>query len=45
MSLLPDTQNGGLRMRWECRERLPRHRMLAIPACITARASRTCRDV
>ena len=26
MGLLPDTQNCGLRMRWECRERFPRHR-------------------
>ena len=25
-------------MRRECRERFPRHRGLAIPACITARA-------
>ena len=40
MGLLPDTQNCGLRMRRECRERFPRHRGLAIPACITARASR-----
>ena len=24
---LPDTQNVGLRMRWECRERFPRHRL------------------
>ena len=31
-------------MRRECRERFPRHRGLAIPTCITARASRTCRD-
>ena len=31
-------------MPWECRERFPRHRGLAIPTCITARASRTCRD-
>ena len=27
MSLLPDTQNRGLCMRRECRERLPRHRI------------------
>ena len=40
MGLLPDTQNCGLRMRRECRERFPRHCGLAIPACITARASR-----
>ena len=26
------------------RERFPRHRWLAIPTCITPRASRTCRD-
>ena len=26
MGLLPDMQNCGLRMRWECRERFPRHR-------------------
>ena len=30
--------------RRECRERFPRHRRLAILTCITARASRTCRD-
>ena len=30
-------------MRRECRERFPRHCGLAIPPCITARASRTCR--
>ena len=33
-----------VRMRGECRERFSRHRRLAIPTCITARASRTCRD-
>ena len=44
MGLLPDTQNCVLYMRWECRERFPRHRWLAIPTCITTRASRTCRD-
>ena len=27
MSLLPDTHNWGLRMRRECRERFPRHRV------------------
>ena len=27
MGLLPDTQNCGLRMRQECRERFPRHRL------------------
>ena len=27
MGLLPDTQNCGLRMRWECREWFPRHRL------------------
>ena len=42
MGLLPNTQNCGLRMRRECRERFPRiefkgNRLLAIPACITAR--------
>ena len=41
MGLLPDTQNCGLCMRLECRERFPRHwlkkHFLAIPACITAR--------
>ena len=31
-------------MRRECRELFPRHRGLAIAGCITARASRTCRD-
>ena len=44
MGLLPHAQNCGLRMRRECRERSHRHRRLAIPTCITARASRTCRD-
>ena len=44
MGLLSDTQNCGLHMRRECRERFPRHRGLAIPTCITARAWRTCRD-
>ena len=44
MGPLPDTSNCGLRMRRECRERFPRHRGLAIQTCITARASRTCRD-
>ena len=44
MGLLPDTQNCGLRMCRECRERFPRPRRLAIPACIKARASRACRD-
>ena len=33
-----------VRMRRECRERFPRQRRWAIPTCITARASRTCRD-
>ena len=31
-------------MHGERRERFPRHRRLAIPTCIMARASRTCRD-
>ena len=44
MDLLSDTENCGLCMRRECQERFPRHRWLAIPTCITARASRTCRD-
>ena len=39
VSLLPDTQNWGLHMRRECRERFPCHRGLAIPTCITARAA------
>ena len=33
-----------MHIRRECRGRLPRHRRLAIPTCITAHASRTCRD-
>ena len=37
MGLSPDTQNCGLRMRRECRERCPRHRGLAIPSCIMSR--------
>ena len=36
--------NSGLCMRRDCRERFPRHRGLAIPTCITARASRMCGD-
>ena len=35
MGLLPDTYNRGFRMHRECWERLPRHRRLAIPTCIT----------
>ena len=42
MGLLPDTYNCVLRVRQEYRERFPRHRGLAIPTCITARAWRTC---
>ena len=41
MGLLPDMENYVLRMRRECRESFPRHRRLAIPTWITARASRT----
>ena len=44
MGLWPDTLNCGLRMHGECQERFPRHRGLAIPTCVTARAWRTCRD-
>ena len=44
LGLLPDTWNCGLSMRREYRERIPRHRGLAIPTSITARAWRTCRD-
>ena len=44
MGLLPDTLNCGLRIRRECQESYPRPRRLEIPTCITARASRTCRD-
>ena len=33
MGLLPDTQNCGLRMRRECRERFPCHQGLAMPTC------------
>ena len=42
MVSLADTQNCGFRR--ECRKRFPRQRGLAIPTCITARASRTCHD-
>ena len=35
MDLLPDTCDYGLLMRWECWERFPRHRGLAILLCIT----------
>ena len=41
MGLLPDTEICGLRMRRECRERVPRHLVLAIPTCITPRAWRS----
>ena len=41
MDPLPDMLYCELRMR---RERFPCHRGLAILTCITARASRTCRD-
>ena len=44
MGFLTDTQNFGLHMRQECRERFPHHPGLAIPTCITGRARRTCRD-
>ena len=44
MGLLPNTQNCGLCMRWECQESFPHHRRLAIPTCITACVPRTCRD-
>ena len=44
MGLLSVTQNCGLRMRWEYRERFPHHRGLVIPTCITARVWRTRRD-
>ena len=38
MDLLPDTQNCGLRMRQECRERFPRHRGHALRHVRDARA-------
>ena len=38
MNLLPDRSKCGLPMSRKCRERFPRHRGLAIPTCITARA-------
>ena len=44
MGRLPDMQNYGLRMCRECWEPFPQHCRLAIPTCITARASRTCHD-
>ena len=49
MGLLPDTENCGLCKCRECRKRFPHHRLQMKPliselACITARASRTCRD-
>ena len=44
MGILPDTQNCGLCMHRESRERFPCHRGLAIPTCITARAWRTYSD-
>ena len=44
MGFLTNTQNCGLRMHRECRERFPRHRGLAILTWITARAWGTCRE-
>ena len=44
MGLLPDLPICRLRMRRECQERFSRHCRLAIPACITAHAWRTCRN-
>ena len=44
MGLLPDTRDCGLPMRRECQKSFHRHRGLAIPTCITARAWRTGRD-
>ena len=44
MNLLPDNWNCELHMCRECRERLTRHRGLAITTCIMARAWRTCLD-
>ena len=40
MGLLLETQNCGLRMRREYRERFSRYRGLVIPTCTTACASR-----
>ena len=44
MGLLPDTWTCGLPVRRKYQEGFPRHRGLAIPTRITARAWRTCRD-
>ena len=45
MGLLPDTQNYELRMRQECRERFPRHRLQGKHLVRQARAVRdVCRD-
>ena len=45
MGLLPDTKNCVFFAHaLECRDRFPRHHGLGIPACITARTWRTCRD-
>ena len=44
MDLLSNTWNCGLCMHREYWEHFPRQRGLAITTCITARASRTCRD-
>ena len=42
MGILTDTKSSGLHMRRECRERFLRHRSLATPTCIKARAWCTC---
>ena len=44
MGPLPQTQNCRLCKSREWREHLPRHHVLMIPTCITARAWHTCRD-
>ena len=44
MGLLPDTQNRGLRMRRECRERFPRHQLQRKPLVCDRHASRHVRN-
>ena len=45
MGLLPDTENCGLRMHRECRERFPRHRIQSKPSRYASRHVRDARAV
>ena len=45
MGLLPDTENCSLRVRWECRKRVPHHRLQRKPLISYRHASRHVRHV